>query len=182
MKTEIIEILEKPKGKKDVEQLAEVWSESRDIDTLLDLSFHKNEQVGFRAAWVLENIFRFYPQRFIEQLPVFLERYHEQRNLSAMRHFAKILAFATAKNTHQDIKSFFENYDTINIVETNFAWLIDEKVPVAVKSHCLNILANLVPKHNWVKDELVETMEHLVDLESIAFFAKVKQIRKQLKT
>jgi hypothetical protein len=181
MRTEIIEILGTPKGKKDIERLAEVWSEGEFTSLLLDLSFHKNEQIGFRAAWVLENVFRFYPQHFAELLPKFLERYSEQRTLSAMRHFAKILAFATDKKAQKDIKNFFENYDTAKIVETNFAWLIDEKVPVAVKSHCLNILANLVPKHDWVKAELIETMEHLVDLESIAFFAKVKQVRKQLK-
>ena len=73
-----------------------------------------------------------------------------------------------------------ENYDTDCIVEVVFAWLIDEKIPVAVKSHCLNILANLTTKHAWVKTELIETMEFLIDQESIAFFAKVKQIRKQL--
>jgi len=41
-------------------------------------------------------------------------------------------------------------------------------------------LANLTTKHAWVKNELIETMEFLIDQESIAFFAKVKQIRKQL--
>ena len=75
-----------------------------------------------------------------------------------------------------------KDYDTNGFVEAVFAWLIDENIPVAVKSHCLNILANLISKHQWIKEELIDTMEFLVDKESIAFFAKVKQIRKQLKS
>lgn len=73
------------------------------------------------------------------------------------------------------------DYDTENLVEATFQWLIDEQVPVAIKSHCLNILANFTTIHPWIKEELLQTMDYLVDKESIAFFAKVKQIRKQLK-
>lgn len=86
----------------------------------------------------------------------------------------------TKKNASSEMKEIIVNYDTDHLVEVVFSWLIDEKVPVAIKSHCLNILANLNTKHNWIKDELMETMDFLVDKESIAFFAKVKQIRKQL--
>lgn len=87
----------------------------------------------------------------------------------------------TDKKASSSIKEIITAYHTENLAEVVFGWLIDETVPVAIKSPCLNILANLISKHEWIKEELKDTMEFLVDRESIAFFAKVKQIRKQLK-
>lgn len=150
------------------------------VKGLIDLSFHPHEQTAFRAAWILENVYSGYLHLFLPELRYFLDRFPDQNNLSARRHYTKILALLTKKNASAAIKEIIAAYSTDGLVETVFSWLIDEKVPVAVKSHCLNILANLNDKHNWIKDELYQTMDFLVDRESIAFFAKVKQIRKQL--
>ncbi|MFC3562513.1 hypothetical protein [Pedobacter jamesrossensis] len=168
-------------SKSKVEKLASIASEETfSVKDLIDLSFYHDEQIGFRAAWVLENVYSNHQERFLSHSKYFLDRFPMQNNLSALRHYVKILAFMTKKNAAHEIKEIINDYDTNNIVEVVFAWLIDEKIPVAVKSHCLNILANLIQKHKWIKEELIETMEFLVDKESIGFFAKVKQIRKQL--
>lgn len=151
------------------------------IKELIDMTFHKNEQVAFRSSWILENVFLNHPSLFTPHATYFLERFSLQKNLSCCRHYGKILALITKKNASKELKEIIQNTDTKPLVEIVFSWLIDEKMPVAVKSHCLNILANLTAKHSWIKDELLETMDFLVDKESIAFYAKVKQIRKQLK-
>lgn len=167
--------------KSKVEKLAAIASEETfSVKDLIDLSFYHDEQIGFRSAWILENVFANHQQRFLPYVFYFLEKFPKQNNLSALRHYVKILAFMTKKNASMEIKKILADYDTDHLVEVVFAWLIDEKVPVAVKSHCLNILANLNVKHIWIKEELLQTMDFLVDKESIAFFAKVKQIRKQL--
>jgi len=177
----LIDILQKPVGKIEVERLALLAGDDTfSAKDLIDLSFYKDEQIGFRAAWILERVYSNHQERFLPYANYFLEKLPLQHNLSALRHYVKILAFITDKKGNPEIKSILNNYDTTQILEVVFAWLIDVKIPVAVKSHCLNILANLIPKHNWIKNELIDTMEFLVDKESIAFFAKVKQIRKQL--
>ena len=169
-------------GIKKVRQLADSARETDlSIQELIDLTFHKEEQVGFRAAWILENIYTANPLAFSAHTTYFLDRFSKQNNPSARRHFGKILALMTKKNAPDCIKLQLLNYNTDPLVETAFAWLIDERVAVAVKSHCLNILANFVARYPWVKAELMETMNHLSSLESVAFFGKVKQIRKQLK-
>ncbi|RDC55699.1 hypothetical protein DU508_15630 [Pedobacter chinensis] len=168
-------------SKSKVEKLAAIASdETFSVKDLIDLSFHHDEQIGFRSAWILENVYSHHQERFLPYVHYFLERFSTQNNLSALRHYVKILAFMTGKNAPSEIKEIISDCDTDKIVEVVFAWLIDEKIPVAVKSHCLNILANLIPKHGWIKDELIQTMNFLIDKESIAFFARVKQIRKQL--
>jgi hypothetical protein len=176
--TEINQTLSKNK----VEKLALIVAQNTvTVKEVIDLTFHQNEQVGFRAAWILENLYTSNPDRFLTALDYFLSRFAEQQNRSAQRHFTKLLALITHKKAPVAFKNFIPSYNTDELVEAVFALLIDEKTPVAVKSHCLNILANLVPKHSWIKEELIQTMDYLTDKESIAFFAKVKQIRKQLK-
>jgi len=167
--------------KSKVEKLAAIASdETFSVKELIDLSFYHDEQIGFRSAWILENVYSFHEERFLPYALYFLEKFPKQSNLSAMRHYVKILAFMTKKNTSKEIKKIIANYNTDDLVAVVFAWLIDEKIPVAVKSHCLNILANLNSKHDWIKDELLQTMDFLIDKESVGFFSKVKQVRKQL--
>jgi len=167
--------------KSKVEKLAAIASEDTfSVKELIDLSFYHDEQIGFRAAWILENVFTNHQQRFLPYVFYFLEKFPQQSNLSALRHYVKILAFMTKENAAMEIKKILAGYETDHLVEVVFAWLIDDKIPVAVKSHCLNILANLNNKHSWIREELLQTMDFLVDKESIGFFAKVKQIRKQL--
>ncbi len=182
MLTDLVKEIKTTIGINKVRELAQTARETDlSLQELIDLTFHKEEQIGFRAAWILENMYTANPLAFSAYTVYFLDCFSKQNNASARRHYAKILALMTKKNALDSIKSQLCNYDTDELVETAFAWLIDERVAVAVKSHCLNILANFVPKHPWIKAELMETMAHLSSLESVAFFGKVKQIRKQLK-
>ncbi len=176
----LLESLKTTLQKTKVEKLAAIASESFSVKELINLTFHQEEQIAFRAAWILENVYALHQERFLPHAKYFLIKLPEQNNLSARRHYSKILAAMTRKNASLEIKEIILHYDTGIIADTIFSWLIDEKVPVAIKSHCLNVLANLTIKHSWIKEELIQTMDFLVDKESIGFFAKVKQIRKQL--
>lgn len=165
-----------------VEKLAAIAAEGGySVKELIDLSFCVDEQIGFRAAWILENVYSNHQGRFLPHVDYFLEKFPTQTNRSALRHYVKILAFLTHKKATMQVKKIMADYNTDQIVEMVFNWLISDQIPVAVKSHCLNILANFIPKHPWIKDELIATMDFLIVKESIAFFAKVKQIRKQLR-
>lgn len=182
MKAQLIAAIKTTLSKGKVELLAQIAAKQQNaVKDIIDLTFHPEEQIGFRAAWILENVYLNDAVNFVPFTTYFLNNFSKQNNLSARRHFGKILALLTQKNALLQIKHILEQYQTDELVETTFAWLIDEEVPVAIKSHCLNILANFCAKHPWIKDELMQTMDYLVDKESIAFFAKVKQIRKQLK-
>jgi len=178
----LLAIIKSPLSKKRVEELAkEIVASDFSVKKLIDLTFHEEEQIGFRASWILESVYINHTTHFLTDSTYFLSKFSEQKNPSSRRHFGKIVALMTAKKAPLYIVETVDAYNTDELVETVFSWLIDDCVPVAVKSHCLNILANLASKHNWIKDELLETMDFLVDKESIAFYAKVKQIRKQLK-
>jgi hypothetical protein len=98
-----------------------------------------------------------------------------------MRHYAKIIALITDRKANDVYKERAATIDFEPIINVLFTWLVDTEVLVATKVHCMQTLANLAPRYDWIKDELLETIDHLVDIESIAFFGRAKQIRKQLK-
>jgi hypothetical protein len=174
----LLEIISTPLPKRKVEKLASEVKFA--VKELIDLTFHHHPQIGFRAAWILENVCVNHQERFLPFVVYFLERFDQQKNLSAQRHYAKILAMLTNIKSSPEIKSILATFDHNKVIETAFNWLIDERTPVAIKSHCLNILANLSAAHLWVKEELLQTIDFLIDIESIGFYAKAKQIRKQL--
>lgn len=150
------------------------------IKDLIDLTFHPKKEVGFRAAWTLEYIFMNHHCAG-DHLDDLLSRFPEQKNQSCMRHYGKILAYLTGQKATGLQEGQLEKIDFTPTIELLFDWLIDENVLVATKVHAMQILANLAPRYTWVKEELLQTIAHLEDIESIAFFARAKQIKKALK-
>lgn len=181
-KNELTDLLAQTLGKEKVVALAEIIAKyDFSVQELIDISFHPTPEIAFRASWIMENLYINQTEKFVPAIGYFLTRFASQNNLSCRRHYCKILALMTKKNAPAEIKGILASHELDGVIETSFAWLIDEEVPVAIKSHILNILANLSTNADWIRDELTQTMEYLVDKESIAFFAKVKQIRKQLR-
>lgn len=150
------------------------------VTDLIDLTFHPKKEVGFRVAWMLEYIFTTYHCAG-DHLADLLSRFPKQKNQSAMRHYGKIMAYLTGNKSKGLHPGQLEETDLEPLVDILFTWLIDEEVLVATKVHCMQTLANLAVRYSWIKDELLQTIDHLTDLESIAFFGRAKQIRKALK-
>lgn len=150
------------------------------VKDVIDLTFHARKELAFRAAWLLEHIFFKY-YCLGDHLEDFLSRFSQQMHPGPMRHYGKILAFLTGKQARGLQPGQLEKIDFEPLIGLMFDWLMDEKVLVATKVHAMQALANLAPRYPWIKDELLETIAHLEDLESIAFFGRAKQVKKQLK-
>ncbi|RZK80827.1 MAG: hypothetical protein EOO92_06750 [Pedobacter sp.] len=151
------------------------------LDDLLELSFHKDRQVAFRSAWKLEYYMVNEPREFVERLPAFFKLFPGVENQSAMRHYTKIVALLTDRKANSLYKVVLSEFDFEPIIEKLFTWLVDDEVLVASKVHCMQSLANLSPRYDWIKDELLQTINHLEQIESIAFFARAKVVKKTLK-
>lgn len=150
------------------------------IKDLIDLTFHPKKEVGFRAAWTLEYIFMNHHCAG-DHLDDLLSRFPEQKNPSCMRHYGKILAYLTGKHATGLKEGQLAETNFEPVIDILFSWLIDEKVLVATKVHAMQTLANLAPRYTWIKDELLETIAHLEDQETVAFFGRAKQVKKALK-
>ena len=151
------------------------------VEDLLEISFHKKKEIAFRAAWMLEYLMVNKPAKFVGHIPELLALLPDQKNHSALRHYTKIVSLLTTKNVNEVYQKVMESLDLEPVIEILFEWLVKPATPVAVKVHCMQSLANLAWRHDWIKNELLETIDYLVDLESVAFFARAKMVRKQLR-
>jgi len=152
-----------------------------DIDDLLDITFHKKKEIAFRAAWMLEYMMTHKAIRFCLYVDKLLALLSKQRNPSAMRHYVKIISLITDRKAFPIYKELVKRIDFEPVIEVLFTWLVDPKMLVATKVHCMQSLANLAPRYDWIKEDLEETIDHLMGIESIAFFARAKMVKKQLK-
>ncbi len=158
-----------------------IESNDLDIDDLFDISFHKKKEIAFRAAWMLEYLMTHKPEQFAPYVDKLLQLLSEQKNPSAMRHYAKMVVLLTDRKAGPIYKEMAVNLNFEPVIEVLFTWLVDPETLVASKVHCMQALANLTPRYDWIKDELLETIDYLMGIESIAFFARAKMVKKQLK-
>lgn len=151
------------------------------IDDLFDISFHKKKEIAFRAAWMLEYIMTHRPVQFSSHVERLFDLLPGQKNPSAMRHYAKMVVLLTDRKADPIYKEMVANLNFEPVIEVLFTWLVDPEMLVASKVHCMQALANLTIKYDWIKEDLLETVDYLMGIESIAFFARAKMVKKQLK-
>ncbi len=137
--------------------------------------------VAFRAAWVLEHIAVYYPERFLPYVPLFVQRLPEQQNPSCQRHFTKILMHLSSHKASEACRKALASIANQEcIVEVIFDWLINPKTPVAVRVNCLDILLNFSGTFPWIKGELQAQTEFYLQNGSPAMLARGRKILRQL--
>jgi len=150
------------------------------IKNLIDLTFDADQQIGFRAAWILENLLMTNPHLILENLDELLLRFPQVSNPSCQRHYVKILMCLTSSKINKEIKTRMQAANLEPIVETCFDWMINPKVAVAVKVFCCEVLFNLRNRYDWLTDELAREIEFLMLDGSAALQSKGKKILKAL--
>ncbi|MFD1628264.1 hypothetical protein [Pseudopedobacter beijingensis] len=183
-KQDIINFLKENHGKADILNLTELVK-TENIATKDVYSICKNEkeqQVVFRAAWLLEEIFMNIEDSFTIILKDFLLHYPLQQNQSAQRHYSKI---AMRISNVAYIKRYQLSAAQLKpLTEGSFDWLIFEDTPVAIKCNCIDILYNLslvLANEKWIIDELLNILELNLLSESPALLSRTKRVLKKLK-
>lgn len=176
-KPELLEYIKKAIDKKTVARLVSaVYLAPQLIQNLIELTFHKETEVAFRAAWVLEYCLVDSSEYMTLNLPQFYNAYLIQKNLSCKRHYTKVLMHYSDKRR----KVILVGYDLHPIIETTFEWLIDKATPVAVQVNCMDILFNLKENVNWVEEELKAQIIFLLKDGSAALQSRGKRLLKQI--
>lgn len=163
-----------------VELAAIVNRRDFNIKDLIQLTFDTNQQIGFRAAWILENLLLKDDAPILENLDELILRLPHVFNPSCQRHYVKIWMYLTSSQINPTIKTKMETANLEPIVETCFDWLIDPKVAIAVKVFCCEVLFNLRNRYDWIADELAREVEFLMKDGSAAMQSKGKKILKAL--
>ncbi|BAU55004.1 hypothetical protein [Mucilaginibacter gotjawali] len=129
---------------------------------LIDITFHPDKNIAFRAAGILENAFLTDPLRYEPDLEYMVSRIKEVKHESCKRHYAKIMMHITNPKALPVIKNKLQQIDLEPTVEQCFDWMIDPKVKIAVKVFASEALFNLRFRYPWIKEELAEQIHFLM--------------------
>jgi hypothetical protein len=147
---------------------------------LIDLTFHPDKDIAFRAAWILENLFLQNPENYGDDLKYLLSRVGEVKHASCQRHYAKILMHITAKKAPKSILIQLQEIDMEPIVEKCFDWMIDPKIKIAVKVFSSEVLFNLKDRYPWIKEELANQLRFLMLSGTAAIQTRGKKLLRLL--
>lgn len=143
---------------------------------LIDITFHPDKDIAFRAAWILENVFLQNPARYEPDLEYLLSRMREIKHPSCQRHYVKILMHITSSKTFPAIKNKLETIDLEPVVEQCFDWMINPKIKVAVKVFAADVLFNLSNRYPWIKEELANQITFLMKNGSPAIQSRGRKL------
>jgi hypothetical protein len=181
-KDQLIKEISTPMGKARVLKLTGILKEQQfAIRDLIDLTFHPDKTIAFRAAWLLENLFLQNQAGYLNELDYLLQRIPEVKHPGCQRHYAKIMMHLTRRKVLPAIKDKLANTDLDPIVEQCFNWVIDPKVLIAVKVFALEALCNLSTRYDWVKEELKEHLQFMMRDGSAAIQIRGRQLLASLK-
>ncbi|TWJ00702.1 hypothetical protein JN11_01958 [Mucilaginibacter frigoritolerans] len=168
-------------GKTKVLELSRILKEEQfDLHNLIELTFHPDKNIAFRAAWILENVFLQHPERYGNELEYFVSRIKDVKHASCKRHYAKIMMHITEAKVAISIKNKLAGLDMEPVVEQCFDWMIDPKVKVAVKCFASETLFNLRYRYPWIKEELANQIKFLMRNGSAGIQSRGKKILAQL--
>ena len=162
-KDELIIQLAATFGKTKVDKLAKIVREQTfALHDLIDLTFHQDKTIAFRAAWLLENVFLVNPVFYLPEMDYLLKRFQQVIYPSNQRHYAKIVMHITSPKVHPLIKQKIAETDMEPVVEKCFDWVIDPEVLIAVKRFSAEALFNLHHRYGWIADELAQQVQYLM--------------------
>ena len=141
---------------------------------IIDLCNYQNQQIAFRASWVLEFAFGLNNQIFLRQLPAFLNLYPKIKNSSVQRNFTKIMIQLTEEKFMGKAKLKPSIFD--ESLTATFEWLLNSETPVAVQANTLEIIFQLSAYHYWVLEELTVILEQKLISGSPALLSRSKKI------
>jgi hypothetical protein len=147
---------------------------------LIDISFHPDKNIAFKAAWVLENLFLQNPESYLAEIDYLLSRMKDVENPSCKRHYAKIIMHLTCGKTPGSIQQKLAKTDLEPVLEKLFDWMIDPKVLIAVKVFAAQALFNIRTRYPWIAEELAHQIQFLMRNGSPAIQSRGRKLLRQL--
>ncbi len=179
---ELVKMFKKDFNKESLESLLKLSREMKlNLNEVLNLCFHSDHQVAFRAAWLLENCDLYTPFSFKVIARRFVKVYPSQKNLSAQRHFANIMGHLVLNDFVMDYYGLKPD-DFDEVLESTFDWLLNPKAPVAVQCNTMYVIFKLSKYYDWVSAELNPILEQKLLSDSPALRISSKNILKQMKS
>ena len=146
-----------------------IGDSKKEFGRLMNIVLHGLEPVVQRAAWAMDTC--------LEANPVFLSPYVETL-IEALPHFSNngVIRQVVKALASCDIPEEYEG----QLADFCFCRLQSAEAPVAVKVHCMQILANITVRHPDLAGELRTVIIEQMPRNSVGFASRGRKILKQL--
>lgn len=159
-----------------------VVANPREMENLLHYFCQVNDDISYKAAWILEMVCIQKPDLLFPHLDRFLTHLPEMYKDQAIRPSAKIIELLTEnyyrKNPHP-VKEKLTKAQREQLTEICFDWLIT-KQKTAAKAYAMQSLFLLGKEFLWIHPELRVILEKDFPHEMPAFKARARHILKKL--
>lgn len=129
-----------------------LWKES------LALAFHNDCRVAFRASWALEWAYLHKKDAFAPYCVNFFENFLRVTNPSVLRHYGKILYDMLRCGLFVP-----DDFQAAQVAERAFDLLTGGKIKSAVRIWAAEILYELSPRIDWVRETLEDIIRHQIE-------------------
>ena len=146
-----------------------IGNNEQEFGRLMNIVLYGREPVAQRAAWVMDACVETHPEFLSPYVETLIEALPQFVNNGVIRQVVKAL-------TAQEIPEKLEG----QLVDFCFCRLQSADTPVAIKVHCMQILANITARHPNLAGELRTVILEQTPRNSAGFASRGKKILKQL--
>ena len=148
-----------------------IGDSEKEFERLMDIVLHGQEPVVQRAAWAMDACLEVHPEFLLTYVETLIEALPSFRNNGVIRQVVKALASCNIPEEYEG-----------RIADFCFYSLQSAVVPVAIKIHCMQILANLTIRYPDLAEELRTVIVEQMPRNSVGFASRGRKILKQLST
>ena len=178
---EIVKQLTTSMGKTTVVELSKTLKKQNfALRDVIDLTFHPDKQVAFRAAWLMDTMYFDDPLFYLNDIDYLLQQIPNITYPASKRHYSRITLNLTSPKAPTAVKNKLAGIDMGPVIEHFFDWTIDPKVKVAVKVFAAEVLFNLRERYPWINEELGSQIQYLMRDGTAAIQSAGKRILKGL--
>lgn len=146
-----------------------IGDSEKEFGRLMTIVLHGREPVVQRAAWAMDACLEAHRELLSPYVETLIEALPQFSNNGVIRQVVKALAI-------YDIPEEYEG----QLADFCFCRLQSAEAPVAVKVHCMQILANITVQHPDLASELRTVIIEQMPRNSVGFASRGRKILKQL--
>ena len=147
-----------------------IGDNENEFQRLMTIVLHGREPVVQRAAWAMDACLYVHPELLSPYVETLMDALPHFRNDGVKRQVVKALA----------VRDIPENLEG-QLADLCFRWLQSPVVPVGIKVHCMQILANITARHPDLAVELQAVINELIPRNSAGFVSRGRKILKNLR-
>ncbi len=146
-----------------------IGDNEKEFGRLMEIVLHGKEPVVQRAAWAMDACLESHPELLSPYIETLIEALPLFSNNGVKRQIVKALA---VRNIPEKLEG--------QVADLCFCWMQSSTVPVAIKAHCMQILANITVRHPDLAVELRTVINEQIPRNSVGLASRGRKILKQL--